>query len=589
MKWNQTHKSLVNIPIGRRGCRRWRIGCFFLIFLFFVAACGLLALLFYPRSAEAAFSDSPLAVWLLIDNSNSMFEKDGIGSDPDLLRLDAARLFLTYLGIDERDVPHQAGIIFFGSEAETVVPLTPLTTEAQRAQLFAQIANPPRQGWTDHLAALDLAQVQLNALPPTTRSAVIMLTDGKPEWDNAPTEAEQTAYLTALQTRSEVLASNNTPLFIILLANAATDNDPANANRWQPLWQEMSATTPSGAYFVARETADLPGIYHDIVALLTGNRTEGIVFATAVPTTGTQTTITVPQNLNQLTLVIGKEDPAQTIQLITADGQLLRQTDDGVRQAGGNGRTREEIWVIEQPLPGEWTIRIEGGGHVTIWQDSKLAPPEAVIVSSPTGVSETPISATATALPATATPSATASTPVLQPTAVPTIVDIATGTTVEPTTVPDPFRFLWALGAGGLLLMAGSGVLLVRQARHRPRLTGTLRLLNGTQTAKGESLVELDNLNTGFFCIGYPPADLPLATARGQIALYPGHTVGEPAEILVRSSGGTVTLNGETLHDEKRLGDMAILDLGGVQLRYENLRLRQAHREKAQQFNREYF
>ena len=588
MKWNQTHKSLVNIPFGRRGCRRWRIGCLLLIFLIFVAACGLLAMLFYPRPVEAAADDRTLAVWLLIDNSNSMFEKDGVGSDPNLLRLDAARLFLTYLGIDERDVPHQAGVIFFGSEAETAVPLTPLTTEAQRAQLFAQIANPLRQGWTDHLAALDLAQVQLNALPAATRSAVIMLTDGKPESDQATTEAEQAAYLAALQTRSEVLASSGTPLFIILLANAATDNDPEIANRWQPLWQQMSVATPSGAYFVAREATDLPGIYHDIVALLTGNQTEGIVLATAVPATGTQTTITVPPDLNQMTLVIGKEDPAQTIQLFTADGQLLRETDNGVRQAGGDGRTHEEIWVIEQPPPGEWTIRIDGAGNVIIWQDGKPAP-LAAIDSSPTSVSETPVIATVTALPATVVPSPTASTPVLHPTAVPTITGIAADTAVEPATVPDSFRFLWVLGAGGLLLMAGSGVLLARQARQRPHLTGTLRLLHGVQTAKGESLVELDNLNTGLFRIGYSPADLLLAMAQGQITLYPGHTLGEPEEILVRSSGGTVTLNGETLQDEKRLMDMAILDLGGVQLRYENLRLRQAQREKAQQIGREHF
>lgn len=585
MKRNRTKKSLAGVPPGRSGCRRWRSGCFFFIFLICLAICGFLALIIYPRSAQANSNDNPLAVWLLIDNSNSMFDKAGVGSDPELLRLDAARLFLTYLGIDERDTKHRAGVIFFGSEASTAVPLTPLTTEEQRAQLFAQIANPPRQGWTDHLAALDLAQAQLNTLPPAARSAVIMLTDGKPEWDDTPSEADQAAYLAALQTRSQVLASSGTPLFIILLANAATDSDPEIADRWQPLWQQMSAATPSGAYFVARNAADLPGIYHDIVALLTGNLTEGIVFEMTVSLTGAQASITVPPNLTQLTLVIGKEEPDQTIQLVTATGQLLQETDEGVRQAGGNGRTHEEIWVIEQPLPGEWTIFIEGAGHITIWQDSKLAPAATPTLALVADAGKTPALETATALPtfAGATPTLTTTTPTSSPTLEPTVTDRAEGSTVKPA---DPFGWLWALGAGGLLFMAGSGVVLVRQARLRPRLTGTLRLLHGVQTAKGESVVELDSLKTGFFRLGYPPADLPLTMAQSQVVLYPGHTLDEAEEILVRNSGGAAMVNGEILHDEKRLDDMAILDLGGVQIRYENLRLRQAQREKERQLAR---
>lgn len=589
MKQNQTEKRLAALPRGCKGCRRWRTGCFFLILLIFMSACGLLALIFYPHSVQAASNESPLAVWLLIDNSNSMFEKGGVGSDPKLLRLDAARLFLTYLGIDERDIKHRAGVIFFGGEAETAVPLTPLTNDAQRAQLFAHIADPPRQGWTDHLLALDLAQVELNALPPSTRSAVVMLTDGKPEWDDAPTQAEQEAYKAALKTRSQVLARSGTPLFIILLANAATDNDPEIANHWQPLWQQMSAATPSGAYFVAREATDLPSIYHDIVTVLTGNLSEGIVFENAVPQTGAQITISVPPDLAQLTLVISKAHPTQTIQLTTAGGNPLTEADHTVRQAGGDGRTREEIWVIEQPTPGEWTIRIEGAGHVTIWQDSKPSPPDAAIVLSPTESQENPVVKTATAILDTAVHTGLTPAPALLPVTAPTAVGAATMAAVVPTAEPDTFRWLWGLGLGGLLLIIGSGFLLIRQAHLRPRLTGTLRLLNGAQTAKGDSLVELDSFNSNYFCIGYPPADLPLTPAQGQVVLYPGHTLGETDEILVRSSGGIVTLNGEDLHDEKRLVDMAILDLGGVQLRYENLRLRQALREKAQQLSKEYF
>ena len=149
-----TDKHLSFAPA--KGCRQWSLGCLLIVLLFVGLLCGLLTFLLKPRSVSAA-GEEPLAVWLLIDNSNSMYEKDGVGSDPDLLRLDAARLFLSYLGVDEQDLVHQAGVIFFGTGAETVVPLTPLTDDENRAALFSQISDPPRMGWTDHLVALQLA------------------------------------------------------------------------------------------------------------------------------------------------------------------------------------------------------------------------------------------------------------------------------------------------------------------------------------------------------------------------------------------------------------------------------------------------
>ena len=588
MKTNQFPQLSRSAHRWRRGCRHLKVGCLLLFIFTLVAICGLLTFLFSPQKVDAHSLNSPLTVWMLIDNSNSMFEKDGIGSDPDLLRLDAARLFLSYLGVDDRSAQYQAGVIFFGSEAETAVPLTPLTNEEQRADLFAQIAHPPRQGWTDHLAALDMAQAQINALPATHRTAIVLLTDGKPEWDDAPTEAEQTAYLTALQTRSEVLANRGTSLFIILLANAVTDNDPEIANRWQPLWQEMSAAIPSGAYFVARDAADLPGIYHDIVALLTGNVSEGIVYEAAVPPDGAETTITIPEYLAQLTLVISKEDPTQTIQLTTADGRSLTEADPTVRQAGGSGRTHEEIWVIEQPPAGKWTIRVEGAGEIVIWQDGKPTPAQ-VVTASPSSTTA------ATAVPVPAKAAAVATTmPVSTPTP-PALSHTVTAAVSNPTAIIEvlpmetkSYSWLWAVGAGSVLLASISGLLLVHQASQRPHLTGALRLLHGNRTADGQAIIELDTFRTGFLRLGYPPADVPLPEAKAQVVFSLGHSLGDATEILVRRSGGSPLLDGDPLTQETRLQDTAVLDLGGVQLRYENLRLRQAQREQAQLLDSQY-
>lgn len=565
------------------GCRRL-FGCMTLFIMGMLLLMGLCLLAFFvrPAAARQPVAD-PFSVWLLIDNSNSMFEKAGIGSDPDLLRLDAARLFLTYLGVDDISIQHQAAVIFFGSAAETAVPLTLLTHEEQRTQLFAQIANPPRQGWTDHLAALDMAQEQLNTLPPNQQAAIILLTDGKPEWSSTPSIEEQEAYQAALRTRSALLTRSHVPLFIILLASPATDSDPAIATIWEPLWQEMSAATPSGTYFVARSAEDLPGIYHDIVALLTGNLTQGIVYETAVPPSGAEATITVPQNLTQLTLVISKEDPSQTVQLTAADGRPLTETDPTVRKAGGNGRTREEIWVIEQPPAGEWTLHITGAGAITIWQDGKPAPILLATEPQTATLTVTPAPQPTKTAASAIVPLAPSGTPASIPTAAPTASPVSAATLPPPPEVPKSFAWLWAGGAGVVLVGAVTSLLLMHHAGQRPYLGGTLCLLEGARTANGTTILELESFRTRFLRLGQAPADIHLSLARAQVTLSLGVSLGEATEILVCASGGQPLLDGVPLIQERRLLDTAVLDLDGVQLRYENLKLRQAQREQARQ------
>src|SRR5690606_25330668 len=144
-------------------------------------------------------ASDPLAVYLLIDNSNSMWEKGGIGSDPQLLRIDAARLFISYLGVDESRLTHQCAVIFCGSEAQTVAPLTPLNSQAQREQMLGTIGNPQRMGWSDHAAALDLALAGVSTFEPGVQPAVVLLTDGRPEWDYDLSQSDREQYIARLQ------------------------------------------------------------------------------------------------------------------------------------------------------------------------------------------------------------------------------------------------------------------------------------------------------------------------------------------------------------------------------------------------------
>ncbi|MBP6470785.1 MAG: VWA domain-containing protein [Chloroflexi bacterium] len=574
--------SLLTRP--RQSCRRVGIGCFLLVLLLLGSLCALLTLLLTPDgvSAAANVDSRPLQVWLLIDNSNSMYDRGGLGSDPDLLRLDAARLFLTYLGVDEPGLLHQAGVIFFGSAAELVVPLTPLADDAQRADLFAQIANPARLGWTDHLAALQLAQAEIEAADGRQgHPVIILLTDGKPELHDDLSPAAHADYLAALQAQSDRFQQAGVPLFLILLANETTDEDIEIAATWQPFWQTMSQATPPGRFYSARTAADLPDIYHDIVVALTGRESDGIVLSTAV-TGETEAILPIPSGLAQLTLVVSKSDPAQEVTIQTAADEILTPDSPHVRRAGQNQGTLEEVWVIEQPPAGSWTVRITGPGEVTIWQDTKRLPPTAV---APTAILAT---ASPTRLPAqsrpTQTPATLAVTPAPGPTSAATHTALLIGPGMTPTAVPplvavapSPRRWtVWYLVGLGLAACGVGGLVWLRQAR-RPRVSGSVRVL--TANGRLPQTIDLDDRRQTVVTIGHPPADIPLSGSMMRLTIRPGLVVGGVPQMLV-DGPGELTLNEVPLSRPTPLFDMAIIDLGGgVKIRYEDLRLRRAARQ----------
>lgn len=573
---NQPNNFSTSIPLpSTRGCRRWSLGCSLLLLLL-VTLCALLIWLLAARTAAAA--ELPLTVWLLIDNSNSMFEKDGIGSDPDLLRLDAARLFLSYLGVDDPGGwPNQAAVIFFGSTAETAVPLTPLTDDEQRRQLLTQIAQPQRMGWTDHLAALDIAAQQIFEQTDAAQPIIILLTDGEPEWNQTPTIAEKEAYIAQLEAKGHELAANGISLFIILLTNEALTRNEDITDLWQPLWQQLATNTPVGQFFVTHDAAELPDIYHQVVVALTGRETDGVVVQTAVITPTSQSLI-IPPNLAQLTLVIRKEDPTQTISLLTGSGQPIVVDDVQVRRLGGEGDTQEEIWVINEPEPGQWQIQLSGSGTITIWQDTvPQTLPTATTTATATPVLATTLpTSTATAMPTT-TPTATAVQPALLPPTAPSDPELILST-------PDSQPSLWPWFLLAFILLSGGAVILFGRRQQRLWVTGTVRLLDGQVSSTGSPVIELDSLQAELVTLGQPPADVPLPQATAQAAIRPVPTraggLDGGCDYLIKPLSGHVTLNDVPLTHETRLTDTAVLDLGGVRLRYENLWLRQVERER---------
>ena len=341
-------------------------------------ACGGLVLLANRALADA--SSPPLDVMLLLDNSNSMWDKGGIGSDPDLLRVQAANLFILYLGVDAQVTGNRLGIIHFGTTSELVVPLTPLDDAQQRATIGERIAHPQRMGWTDPLQALELAYDELflsGRGDPAHQPVVILLTDGKPELETNPTPQEKAAYIEALRARVELFRQQNCPIFTVVLSNEATDADPDIQTVYRNLWQEIAARTPPASYHEARTAEDLLRIYHDIVACLMGAQVSEPVIETKVEGSVTAT-ISIEEGLARMTLVALKSEPSITVHILRPGGAAVRADDPDVHHVG---RGHEEVWAIVAPRPGDWTVELNGWGTIIVWKD---VIPEPVPAPAPT-------------------------------------------------------------------------------------------------------------------------------------------------------------------------------------------------------------
>ncbi|MBN1814836.1 MAG: VWA domain-containing protein [Anaerolineae bacterium] len=325
-------------------------------------------------------------VILVIDNSNSMFDKAGIGSDPELRRIEAAHLFIHYQGVDSGMTDHRVGVIFFGGTARSVVPLTFLNQSERRAEIAGLIAHPERMQWTDPVAALALSQQILETdSAPDRERVVVLLTDGKPEWDTTPTAEERASVIAELEALGQAYTQQGITLFVMLLENAATDGDSEIAQVYVPLWRALTSST-GGRFYAVREADALIDVYHDILLTLSGGVTAGTVVDAQVTGERQVHTIAVESALRRVTFVVRVNQTSSTadqvndmtVVLARPSGRALQSSDAGVRHSA-YGNTA--IWAIDHPEAGTWSVQIEGQGSVTVWKDYV---PEPTSTPSPT-------------------------------------------------------------------------------------------------------------------------------------------------------------------------------------------------------------
>lgn len=558
----------------QRGCRR-RLGCLLVFFmLLLLLLCGLLFLALAPTQAADA---EPLSVILIIDSSHSVFTE----TDPDGLRLTAARLFLASLSLHQDVAQHQAGLIFFGSQAETAVPLQPLADSSFSTHdlLLSPPSPSTAMGWTNPVAALTLAREQLVSATPNGRSAILLFTDGHPEWNDAPTIAETAAYMDALQTEGQQIAQANITLFTILLqSNQSTDLQP-----WLPLWQAISEATPAGQLLQIEQPAQLPNLYHALLTTLIGQPTNGLILQTTIPDAQRQTfTLTVPPNRSQMILLISKSDPNQQVAIHPAGNSSQTAVSTTTQHISPDNNVLEEGWVFAAPPPGLWQIEVTGEGSIAIWEDYQLILPTLAletIIALPTTVPSLAITAVPPAPTRYPTPFATTLPPTSQPThpseghASPLLTQSPTPDTPPPSVAPtSPSKWFWLL----ILPLLLPATIYLWKHQHTPPtvVTGNLRILAGPGTPTGQPQIELDTLRKAAITIGQPPADIPLIGATASLTLQPGTDHENLPTIRIRGNEETL-LNGRSLIQETTIEDNAHITIPpNHQLRYENLRLR---------------
>lgn len=547
--------STVFALLGGWRQRLW--GCCLLILiglLLLGLSCGLGGWLLASRAA--AQTDRGYDVLLVLDHSTSMWNLGGIGSDPELLRVAAADLFLSYLGVDDPRRRHRAGVIHFGGKAYLAVPLTPLDTTT-RADMRAAIAQPTPIPWTDHLVALDLAAAELRTARITGRSqAIVLLTDGEPAWEGA-TPTTVTAYRQRLRDHIAALGQEGVALFVVLLAGPATDAARLDA-LWTPFWREAVALTPRGALFEARRAEDLPGIYHQIGIGLTGGEVGRLLTdAVLAEEEVRRHAFAVAEGTARLTLVAWKSDPALRLTVHSPDGAALTPDGRGVRLGGQPGQSHEEIWTVERPVPGIWSLTLAGQGRVMVWLDVEALPPTPTPTVTPTP---------------TLTPT---STPTASPTPTPAIPVVPTPTTTPTPPPPNPSPSpRGPLGIALLALFLVGGWWWRRRRPRGPFLEGILVPLEAPSGSSLPPRLDLGAHPRPVFILGSERrSDLTLPGWPGRATLQAAAQNDDMAVVLTMADG-ELSVNGQTV-SERTLHHGDILTLptptGVYRLRFEHL------------------
>ncbi|MDY6877153.1 MAG: vWA domain-containing protein [Chloroflexota bacterium] len=296
---------------------------------------------------------------MLIDNSWSMSREDP-PSDPEELRIHAARFLVDYLRTiaDTRGANYRVGVVSFGGEVSSVIPLRLLQDGTVRDDIHAEEIQ-----FTDFRAPLlfTTQEFKTKSFGTGNKMAVILFTDGRPNMMDAPmSEQELLDYFEDLAPLVGELEDGGVSLFVLSIGDAEQDRD-----NWMRLIPE-----PQDRYIPIASTEELAGVYHRIVEDLIGVTEEPTPTRTVAPTptrtvaptpTRQEVFVEVEPYLEHIVFSFMKSEPTIHVTLTSPTGVVIPPT------VGGTADAYHSIYTITSPDAGEWKASWEGEGQVQHW------------------------------------------------------------------------------------------------------------------------------------------------------------------------------------------------------------------------------
>lgn len=314
----------------------------------------------------------PLDVVLVIDQSGSMTRV----TDREGLRMEVAKTFVDFLSswaVVGQD--HRVGVVNFGTYAppEKSIPITAvrLQYEQIKQRLSEQKAEFSQRhlGHTMFVRALKEAVRLLedsNAFQSNRRSAIIILTDGRPD-DGTGGPLEPYFKEIANYVNQELLP-HQVYLYVVAIDRTNT-YWPSNKLYWESI-------CTSRRTFQVQSIAEAEQVYLEIIADLLGLDWQQVK---------TQT-VNVPPYLERVSFTLLKLSPEVRLRVLDPGGKEITPKVPGVFYRTDEKGIRYEIYSIPDPEPGTWTVEpvVQSGqsflGKVTVLMHSLFV---TTIVHSP--------------------------------------------------------------------------------------------------------------------------------------------------------------------------------------------------------------
>ncbi len=307
-------------------------------------------------SAQEETTNNTVDVIIVMDVS-----KSNLSTDPANLREYVTKALFDLFLADADFTPTRVGIVFFSNDAE----LWSVRLFDSTDKTLASISFPSPNGLTVIDKPFQLAYEtfeKYGTYQNENPSAVVFLTDGRPEEDAKPgsQEGERDRLFAASKPWIDKLAQNRTRLYVITYGDSVLE---------EPEWKDFADQT-RGDYHPVKSLQEATNIYVQIVAqsLLGYNPQKALDPVKMQPFKEEIATIEVPPVTNRLIVFALRYDPATEITLIDPSGNPIKDTSENVVIRGGERDSRDKVWRVDYPEAGTWTIKFKGGTlNVEAW------------------------------------------------------------------------------------------------------------------------------------------------------------------------------------------------------------------------------